>query len=324
MRRALKRLARIGMHQLGGLQPILWRSRNKYRILTYHRFAPELYPSVEVDLQKHCAFLRKYFEVIPLAEIGRCIDSGQKLPPNALAVTIDDGYRDFFEVAFPVFRTWKIPATVFLITDFLDGKLWPWWNQIEYAVMHTQVPYLTSELRPGETLPLANRDQKVQAVSTLCLDIAKLRNKARLDFMRVLPELLRVDLPSKLPRQYQPMSWDEVRSLAGNGIEFGAHTKTHPVLTSLEDPESVYDEVAGSKARLDQELGQATLHFCYPNGDWNDAVLKAVERCNFQTAVTTKPGFNGPGAHRYRLHRLSVEPGFPDYYFREEVAGLHL
>ena len=320
----MKKLTRIGLHQLGGLQTILWRSRKKYRILTYHRFAPELFPSVASDLQRHCAFLKEHFEVIPLAEIGRCIDSGQKLPPNALAVTIDDGYRDFLENAFPVFQVWKIPATVFLITDFLDGKLWPWWNQVEYAVMHTDLAGFNSALLPGHTLPLTNQSQKAQAVSSLCSGIVKIPNKARLEFMRVLPELLRVDLPRQPPRQYAALSWDEVRELAQNGIEFGAHTKTHPVLTTLEDPEWVFDEISGSKERLDQELGQTTPHFCYPNGDWNETVLNAVERCGFQTAVTTKPGLNGGDAHRYRLHRLSVEPGFPDYYFREEVAGLHM
>ena len=64
---------------------------------------------------------------------------------------------------------------------------------------------------------------------------------------------------------------------------------THPILPNLEDPESIYEEIAGSGKRLEQELGRAPMHFCYPNGDFNEAVLQAVERCGFQTAVTVVP-----------------------------------
>lgn len=322
---AVKQLARIGLHRLGGLRPILWRSRNKFRILTYHRFTPELYPSVEEDLNRQCAFLKRHFELVPLAEIGQSLQSGRKLPPNALAITIDDGYRDFLLNAFPVFREWKIPATIYLITDFLDGKLWPWWNQVEYAVMHTTLASVTLALIPAgstQTLHLGSRDQKEQAVSTICAQVVKVPNQTRLDFLRTLPDLFQVELPVHAPVEYSPLTWDEVRVLAQAGIEFGAHTMTHPILPNLEDPESIYEEIAGSGKRLEQELGRAPMHFCYPNGDFNEAVLQAVERCGFQTAVTVRSGMNIPAEPRYLLKRLSIDPDFSDYYFRELVAGL--
>jgi peptidoglycan/xylan/chitin deacetylase (PgdA/CDA1 family) len=323
---AVKRLARIGLHQLGGLRPLFWRSRNKFRILTYHRFATNLYPSVEADLKRQCAFLRRHFEIVSLAEIGQSLQSGRKLPPNALAVTIDDGYRDFLLDAFPVFREWKIPATIYLITDFLDGKLWPWWNQVEYAVMHTTLASVTVALIPAgspQTLHLGSREQKEHAVTSICAQVVRIPNQDRLNLLRVLPELFQVDLPGKAPAEYSPLTWDEVRFLAEAGIEFGAHTKTHPILPSLKDPESIHQEIAGSKDRIEQELGRAALHFCYPNGDFNDAALQSVERCGFQTAVTTRSGMNAPGEPRYTLKRLSVEPGQFDDYFREQLAGLH-
>lgn len=322
----IKRLVRIGLHRLGGLRPILWSTRNKFRILTYHRFAPGLYPDVEQDLNRQCAFLKRHFELVPMAEIAQSLQSGRHLPPNALAITIDDGYRDFLLNAFPVFREWRIPATIYLITDFLDGKLWPWWNQVEYAVMHTTLPSVTFALIPAsspQTLPMASQHHKEQAVTSICGQIVRIPNQSRLDFLRVLPELFQVDLPGKAPAEYSPLTWDEVRFLAQDGIEFGGHTMTHPVLPNLEDPESIHREIAGSGKRVEQELGRAPLHFCYPNGDFNEAALRSVERCGFQTAVTTRPGMNAPGVPRHMLKRLSVEPRMSDYYFRELLAGLH-
>jgi peptidoglycan/xylan/chitin deacetylase (PgdA/CDA1 family) len=328
---ALKQLARAGLHRWGGLRPILWKSRRNFRILTYHRFSPTLYPSVRADLERQCAFLARHFQMVPLAEIGRAMETGKQLPPNALTVTIDDGYRDFFAEAFPVFNAWGVPATVFLITDFIDGKLWPWWNQVEYAVEHSRAATVRLPIfqdTPGQDSPpelfRRTEEERIRTTSVICGKLVRVPNQVRLDFLRMLPELFQVDIPSHAPAEFAALTWDEIRSMREVGVEFGAHTKTHPVLTNVEDTDSIHEEVAGSKARIETELKCATLHFCYPNGDFHEAALEAVERCGFQTAVTTQPGMNRRGAHRYRLKRFSVEPNLSDYYFREEVAGMHV
>ena len=106
-----------------------------------------------------------------------------------------------------MFREWKIPATIYLITDFLDGKLWPWWNQVEYAVMHTTLASVTLALIPAgstQTLHLGSRDQKEQAVSTICAQVVKVPNQTRLDFLRTLPDLFQVELPVHAPVEYSP------------------------------------------------------------------------------------------------------------------------
>jgi hypothetical protein len=64
-------------------------------------------------------------------------------------------------------------------------------------------------------------------------------------------------------------------------------------------------------------------NFCYPNGDFDDRARRAVERCGFETAVTTEPGLNRKSENRYLLKRIAAEPDLPDQYFREQVAGLH-
>ncbi len=78
-----------------------------------------------------------------------------------------------------------------------------------------------------------------------------------------------------------------------------------------------------SKARIDRELARPTTVFCYPNGDTNAVVLDAVKQAGFALAVTTRPGLNHEGADPLLLKRISVDPSLHDYYFREEVAGLH-
>jgi peptidoglycan/xylan/chitin deacetylase (PgdA/CDA1 family) len=322
--RAVKRLARIALHRFGGLRAILWSSRNSFRILTYHRFSPDFYPNGQAALARQCEFLQRHFRLTPLSEIARSLRNGEPLAPRTLAVTIDDGYRDFLTEAMPVFERWKVPATVYLISDFIDGKLWPWWNRLSFAVMHTRKKLVS--IRVGETveeLRLTTGVEREDAVSRITARMVRVRDRLRLEFIESLEAVFEVEIPREAPPEYAALTWDDVRKLADAGVEFGAHTRTHPVLPNVEDADALREEIAGSRARIERELGRPVIHFCYPNGDWNDETERIVAQCGFATAVTTRAELNRRGADCYRLKRLSAEPGLPREYFREEVAGLH-
>jgi peptidoglycan/xylan/chitin deacetylase (PgdA/CDA1 family) len=321
----LKRIARLGVHRMGGLQSLIWGSRKRFRILTYHRFLPLQHPGALETLDRQCAFLKEQFHLLPLSEIARSLDTGAPLPPRALTVTVDDGYRDFFSDGFPIFQKWQIPVTVFLMTDFLDGKLWPWWSQLQYAMQHGSAGRVRLSLSPDgaeQELPLETEDQRQRADLAIRNHVVRIPTRRRIEFLDRLADLFGVEIPQQPPLEHAALTWDEVRRLASAGVEFGSHTKTHPILP-LEDEELVKEELAGSKARIEQELGRPTIHFCYPNGDYSDVVVAAVERCGFQTAVTLDAGLNTRRANRYLLKRLTMDPDLPDEYFREHAVGMH-
>jgi peptidoglycan/xylan/chitin deacetylase (PgdA/CDA1 family) len=116
-----------------------------------------------------------------------------------------------------------------------------------------------------------------------------------------------------------------VRDLARNGVEFGAHTKTHPILSSIHDSKELQTEIKESKQRVEQELGKPVIHFCYPNGlssDFNAETLELVKDAGFLSAVTTEPGLNFAGARLLMLRRIGVDPTLPKDYFAELLSGL--
>src|SRR5882724_2515947 len=102
--------------------------RQGIRILMYHDF-----PSVsglQDALTKQCAHIARYYNVVTLTDIGRYLREETALPKNALAVTVDDGNRDFLLNGYPIFHAHKIPVSVFLVSGFLDGQMWLWWDQV--------------------------------------------------------------------------------------------------------------------------------------------------------------------------------------------------
>jgi peptidoglycan/xylan/chitin deacetylase (PgdA/CDA1 family) len=301
LRSSFKRLAIEAFHRGGGIRAVRWMNRKSVRILMYHRFAE---PSA---LASQCEHIRRHYRPVSLSQVAGWLKNGDPLPENALAVTVDDGYRDFAAVAYPVFREYGIPVTVFVVTDFLDGKLWLWVDHVRYAFRRAGRP--------------AEEGRK------LVEDLKRLPNAERLKALAELPGALGITLPEEPPAEYQPLAWEEVRRLASEGVEFGPHTKTHPILSAVSSREELQEEIAGSKRRLEEILGRSAAHFCYPNGssrDINENVVAATRAAGFETAVTTTPGLNHRFAEPYLLRRIGAEPNLPPLYFHQLAAAFRV
>lgn len=216
--------------------------------------------------------------------------------PNCAAVTVDDGYADFLQ-AWPVFKSYGIPVTVYLVSGFLDRELWLWMDEVQVLA--------------------GDRGRE------LCEQFKNLRNGDRL---RALEELRRTSpRPAAMPDRSLPMTWDDARSLAKEGVRFGAHTRSHPILTRLDDPRALDAEIAGSKARIEEQLDCPVVDFCYPNGtaaDFDGRVIQSVRDAGFHSAVTTEPGLNAASTDRFLLRRIGADPWVSRDYFAELLAGV--
>ena len=105
------------------------------------------------------------------------------------------------------------------------------------------------------------------------------------------------------------MSWSDLRSARDAGFDMGAHTRTHPHLTTL-SPAQIQDEMAGGAARIAAELGQRPNCFAYPYGAVNERVA-SLARGLFQLSVTTRLRALGRDDDRALLPRLDAS------YFRK-------
>lgn len=104
------------------------------------------------------------------------------------------------------------------------------------------------------------------------------------------------------------MTWDAIKRVMQGGIEIGAHTRSHPRLSSLSD-QTLADEVDAPVERLASELGNRPTAFAYPYGDLDHRVVSAVRR-TYRRACTTELRALDRGEDPMRLPRLDA------YYFR--------
>lgn len=318
-RTLVRRAAKVAFHCAGGIPLYRHLNRDRPRILYAHRFTETFRPRLE----QRCAYLRKHYNVVSMDQVSAWLWAGTPLPPHAVAQTVDDGYRDFYLHAYPVFASYGIPVTVFLVSRFIDRRHWMWWDQVTYLFGRTPHSRVEVNLPSGEVLRYtpSSLEQRQAAAAHLISALTRFPHPSALDTVAALPDRLGVELPVEPPPEYAPLSWDEVRQMMGHGMSFGAHTMTHALLPDLRDPHSLHAELEGSKRRLEKEMGMEVAHFAYPNGDYDEATRAAVQRVGFKTASTTDPGINDAGHDPFLLRRLSAGTGAAERSFRERAAG---
>jgi peptidoglycan/xylan/chitin deacetylase (PgdA/CDA1 family)/CelD/BcsL family acetyltransferase involved in cellulose biosynthesis len=284
------------------------RSEPTCQILIYHRVNDDQDPflgATRVDtFRQQMEFIAKHFPIVSLDDIasGGWRNRGEKF---CVAVTFDDGYRDNYLNAFPILRGLNIPATIFLTSGCVqDGKL-PWYDQVALAFKLTARKSLDWDQHAAPGGAMESTEARIRKTQRTLEWLWGLNTEDRL---RCLPELFKVLRVSREPNLSNFMlNWTEIREMGKNGISFGAHTVTHPVLSHCKT-EDVETEVVESKKTIERNVRQPVNHFAYPfgrYGDFNEHAKKTLRAAGFLTAVTTIPGYNRAGDDLLELKRFT-------------------
>jgi len=102
------------------------------------------------------------------------------------------------------------------------------------------------------------------------------------------------------------LNWDDVKVMSKNNIFFGGHTKSHFYLGSLEDDKIAWEQIAGSKKAIEQQIGLPAEYFCYPGGGFNKRIKEIVKEAGYKGACTTNRGFSKFNTDVYELKRVKV------------------
>jgi peptidoglycan/xylan/chitin deacetylase (PgdA/CDA1 family) len=143
-------------------------------------------------------------------------------------------------------------------------------------------------------------------------------------YVSLLEKALEVKLPDSPTPEFAVLNWTEVRRMAANGIEFGAHTVTHPILSQLEDQEEAREEIAVSKTRMEAAIDRPVRHFAYPSGrlqDYSPEISKFVRDAGCETSVTTTAGQVFAGDDAYLLKRIGLTADMPWHRCCQRVAA---
>lgn len=273
-------------------------------IVTYHRilesFDP-LQPS-EPDVRAfrwQMKVLADCFNVLSLQDALAAM-ANASLPPRAVCITFDDGYRSTHDLALPILNEFNLPATVFVTTGYLgEGNMWN--DKILEAVRRM----------PAGEVDL--RDIGLGTHRTRTLDERKNAIEVLTETAKYLPPQERLTLTARLDTLAGSaqvpglmLTPDMLRELTRRGVDIGAHTVSHPILTSLDGASARY-EIEECKLRLEAITGMPVRYFAYPNGkagtDFDASHVAMVRAAGFAAAFSTAAGAATDAHDRFQLPR---------------------
>jgi peptidoglycan/xylan/chitin deacetylase (PgdA/CDA1 family) len=335
---ARERLAGV-LHRAGALRAVLELRRvapipAPLCILTYHHLSDEdgTYPydddvadATPAQFRRQMEMLARYGTPIGIDELIRALD-GAPLPKNPVMVTFDDGYRSCHDVVLPILRAVGVRATFFLATDFITNRRLYWWERIALAIKSARIT--TASLAYPQSMQLDARDPKLPKKLN-----DTIKNTPGLDVERFVADIFRafgVDWDAGVERQHADrlvMSWDQVRALVRAGMDVESHTRHHRVLQTL-TPEELRDELAGSRAELEGQLGRRVRAIAYPVGrpiHHDPHIRDAVAAAGYQIGMTSVNGVTRmwPSyrrVDRFNLPRLLTDRVMSDAMWMTQLA----
>ena len=306
-------------------------------VLTFHRVA-DIGPGYPFDdgvvdtspseFDRQLAIIRKHLNPVTLGEVRAFVETGAPLPTNPVLVTFDDGYLDNYTVALPLLRRHGIPATFFIASDYLTRRRMFWWDRIAYTIKASRRSTLSLMTPKPLELDIATPDAKAKSLRRV---LRLVKTTYGLDLERFLDEVAcaaAIPWSDEIERRLANellMTWDHVRVLAAEGMEIQSHTRTHRVLQTLR-PEELVEELDGSRADLERELGRPIYAVSYPAGHGidgrPDGIRSALARAGYQLGFTNAAGAQSlRGAiDRYNVKRIALDAHTPEPLFRAMLA----
>jgi peptidoglycan/xylan/chitin deacetylase (PgdA/CDA1 family) len=269
-------------------------------VLCYHRvqrsddirfqgFKPTISASQE-NFAKQMDYVRAHFNPISLHDLVGWVEDERQIPARPILVTFDDGYRDNAEVAWPIMRDRGIPAVIFLATDYIGTGRPFMWDFAAYCIAQTHKEHATVPLI-GSTSLVTGPEQDAAVIAWVDA-VKRLPGSARNNAMDELAAALDAPPPPQDMFRRLYLDWSDVHALARQGVEFGGHTCTHPILTQLPLEEAIR-EISDSIKRIAADLDLPPLGFAYPNGsarDYSRDHEQAVRQSGVPVAFSLEPG----------------------------------
>ena len=266
---------------------MLVKNRN-LMILTFHRVSDDvdqMWPPIPIEsFRSLMEKLAKTFQIIDINDV-------KKLPnhpgPPFMVVTFDDGYSDCIENAAPILLDLGIPACL-NICPFLVDKGTPPWTQVLSVYLNSMetdlgaapsLQYKYLKLPDGSNFVIS-KPVSQKMFMELCNSLYLMDDEKRRAWLDKLTENLSLNFDL-----YSMMTWNDVRSCIQNGFSIGSHSYSHRNLCQVKEPELLETEISFSRQRILEETGIAPSVFAFPNGQYNDSLLKIVEENGYSIAL---------------------------------------
>ena len=242
-------------------------------------------------------------------------------------ITFDDGYVDNYEFAYPVLRTNDATGVFFVATGFIDEPRLAWWDEIAWMIRSSKRDTLRLAENWLDELLKLDRSDRRQVINQMLRACHRLDGCRTKQFLDGIAEETGSGRAPKEAANEQWMTWDMIREMSAGGMDFGAHTVTHPILANLTAEEQGM-EVCESRLRIEKQLDRPITSLSYPVGkreSFNDETRAALSKHGFDCAFSYYGGHSsGADIDRFDIPRVAIESDVSMADFRSCCALPHV
>jgi len=291
------------------------RIRHLPRIIMYHGFCKtgdkDLKRTPIDQFYKQLTYIKKNnYSLWKVSELLSAQKANGSYPENAVAITIDDGYENFYNLAFPLLKELDVPATIFVVSDLVDKNDWMWPDKFHYI---------------DDSLKGSSNELDLNVSMEILSNLKKLPVIKREGQLKHIAQEYNVSIPSEPPSKYKLMSWSQLKDIVQSDlIEIGSHTCTHPIMRYLNNRDSWY-EINESKKTISERLQLKVTSFCYPNGqigDYLEEHKKMLQQAGYLCGIASHFGYVLKSSNIYSLPRINGG-GRNFYKFVDYIDGLN-
>lgn len=293
-------------------------SPNLLTVLNYHRindinqgnftsYKPNV-SATQVEFAKQMEHIKKNYNLINCEHLIAWLYGKRELPQRAALITFDDGYQDNLGNAYPILNALDIPAVIFITTDFIGSKTPFYWDFVAYSFSQTNKDCVNLPLLGN--VKWTNVNERDNVLHRWITVLKKVPDVQKQECIGQLTNLLEVAIEEDAFMGLY-LNWDQVRQLSRDGIEFGSHTASHPILTRV-DSAHVRTELKKSKDRIEEEIGKPVIAFAYPNGqkdDYSQEIINQVRELGMNIAFSLLPGptrYSNVRKNPFAIRRISI------------------
>ena len=265
----MKTFIRNCVHTTLSLAPTALLQRvTKSSCMTYYHMVSEVPPSyfggdypvaTPRQFEKQIDFFLKHWHPITLHELLSSIRATGSIPEKAFHLTFDDGYREVYDVIFPILQRKGVSATTFLCTNSLDNRAWMWENRralLLYALRGATSAERGEVARMmGTTVEMVN-----QRLNRLAYHERGLMNQ--------IAERLQVDEQLMLQQKAPYLSIAQIQGMMDAGFTFGSHSLDHPPFQKIDTAEQRHQIITSIQV-LQDTFNIEHRVFAFPYGEFS-------------------------------------------------------
>jgi peptidoglycan/xylan/chitin deacetylase (PgdA/CDA1 family) len=302
-----------------------------HRILMKVTDVSEIQPGMFVlaeTFKINLEFLKNHFKIYPLNSLNDSFLFKKNNNKPICFITFDDGWLDFYKVAYPILKKHGAHATIFLPTGFIGGKKCFWPDRLLHLFKaidkKTEIYLRDAQYKNKYVKNIVSCKGNYEEKTEKAISFLKQMREGEIDdILSELSIMLNIDVT---PNERAFINWEEISEMKQSKlIDFGSHTVNHKILTTLTYDEINHELIESKETLIERNINDGKfVPFCYPSGVYDKKIEMMVQEAGYDVAVSTQKGWNSLKEHPFTLRRIGIHQDMTSTpaMFACKIAGL--